>query len=100
MDYQAALAALALPWRTGTKRGFPGAGQTIYAQLGPEPDPGRDPFIGVMFAPELAEDAVRAHNAAAEARRMSPAAPAGDTPRTCPDCNEPAPHKRGECPVF
>lgn len=20
--------------------------------------------------------------------------------RTCPDCNEPAPHKRGECPVY
>ena len=67
MNYQDACAARALPWRTGTKRGFPGAGQTIYAQVGPEPDSGRDPFIGVMFAPELAEDAVRAHNAAAQA---------------------------------
>ena len=73
MDYRDAHAAMKLPWRTGTKRGFPGEGQTIYAQLGAEPDPGRDPFIGVMFARELAKDACRAHNAALEVQLASPA---------------------------
>lgn len=94
MNYQDACAAVALPWRTGRHNS-----QVAYAQAG-ETASDDDVMVGTFMAPELAEDAVRAHNAAVEARQMSPAAPAGDAMWTCPDCNEPAPHKRGECPVY
>lgn len=43
-------------WRTGRK-----VGRTIYAQAGREPSD-VDELIGVMDTPDLAEEAVRAHN--------------------------------------
>lgn len=49
---------LAVYWRTGRH-----VGRTIYAQAGPEPSRDDDVLIGVMDTPELAEDAVAAHNA-------------------------------------
>lgn len=49
--------AVALPWRTGRR-----VGRTIYAQAGPEASDD-DPLIGVMDTPELAAEAVDAHNA-------------------------------------
>jgi hypothetical protein len=47
----------ALPWRTGRHNG-----RTIYAQLGPEPDREVDVAIGMLDTPELAAEAVGAHN--------------------------------------
>lgn len=47
---------IAVPWRVGRK-----VGRTIYAQLGPL-DSDEDPLIGTLDTPELAEEAVRAHN--------------------------------------
>lgn len=44
-------------WRQGRR-----VGRTIYAQLGPEPAD-TDPIIGLMDTPELAAQAVNAHNA-------------------------------------
>jgi 6-pyruvoyltetrahydropterin/6-carboxytetrahydropterin synthase len=49
--------AVSLPWRTGRR-----VGRTIYAQAGPEPSDD-DLLIGVMDTPELAAEAVDAHNA-------------------------------------
>ncbi len=46
-----------LRWRTGRR-----VGRTVYAQAGPYPSDD-DPLIGTMDTPELAEAAVRAHNA-------------------------------------
>lgn len=43
-------------WRVGRK-----VGRTIYAVVNLA-DPDRDPLIGVMDTPELAADAVYAHN--------------------------------------
>lgn len=53
-------------WRTGRK-----VGRTIYAIQEPEDrtDRNRDPLIGVMDTPELATEAVRAHNRDYDARR-------------------------------
>jgi hypothetical protein len=47
---------VSLPWRTGRK-----VHRTIYAMTGPEPSDD-DPLIGVMDTPELAAEAVEAHN--------------------------------------
>lgn len=47
---------LDMAWRTGRK-----VGRTVYAQLGPEPSDD-DPLIGCMDTPEIAADAVDAHN--------------------------------------
>ena len=57
MDYQAALAALALPWRAGGHNG-----QVVCTRPGDDDDEGV--MVAVFMAPELAEDAVAAHNAA------------------------------------
>jgi hypothetical protein len=46
-------------WRAGGS-----VGRTIYAQLGADPDPDRDPLLGLMDTPELAQAVVAAHNAA------------------------------------
>ena len=62
MNYQDAYAARALPWRTGRHNG-----QILYAQAGDEPSDD-DVMVAVFMAPELAQDAVAAHNAAREAR--------------------------------
>ena len=56
MDYQAALAALALPWRAGGHNG-----QVVCTRPG---DDDEGVMVAVFMAPELAEDAVAAHNAA------------------------------------
>ena len=53
-----------LPWRAG--RHNP---QILYAQSGDEPSDD-DVMVGVFMAPELAEGARAAHNAAVEAREM------------------------------
>jgi hypothetical protein len=45
-----------LPWRVGRK-----VGRTIYQQVGPEPSDD-DVLIGVMDTPDLAWQAVAAHN--------------------------------------
>jgi hypothetical protein len=45
-----------LPWRVGRK-----VGRTIYQQVGPEPSDD-DVLIGFMDTPELAWQAVAAHN--------------------------------------
>lgn len=45
------------PWRVGRS-----VGRTIYAMAG-EQGSDADPLIGVMDTPELAAEAVRAHNA-------------------------------------
>ena len=63
MDYQATCAALALPWRAGGHNG-----QVVCTR--PEGDD-ESVMVAVFMAPELAEDACRAHNAAREAREMS-----------------------------
>jgi hypothetical protein len=48
---------LTMPWRTGRK-----VGRTIYAHVGDEPSD-HDLLIGLMDTPELADHAVKAHNA-------------------------------------
>jgi hypothetical protein len=48
---------LTMPWRTGRK-----VGRTIYAQTADEPND-HDALIGVMDTRELADHAVKAHNA-------------------------------------
>jgi len=53
-------------WRTGRK-----VGRTIYARPGAAPS-GEDPFVGVMDTPELAAEAVRAHNSALLDRALDP----------------------------
>ena len=65
MDYQAALAALALPWRAGGHNG-----QVVCTRPGDDDD--ESVMVAVFMAPELAQDACRAHNAVVEAREMSP----------------------------
>lgn len=45
-----------LPWRVGRK-----VGRTIYMVVGPEPSDD-DVLIGVMDSPEIAGEAVCAHN--------------------------------------
>ena len=62
MDYQAALAALALPWRAGGHNG-----QVVCTRPG-EDGGGEGVMVAVFMAPELAQDAVAAHNAAVRAR--------------------------------
>jgi len=47
------------------------AGRTIYARRGAAPS-GDDPLIGVMDTPELAAEAVRAHNSALLDRALNP----------------------------
>jgi hypothetical protein len=49
--------ALTIPWRVGRT-----VGRTIYAQPGDQPH-NHDPLIGLMDTPQLAENAVHAHNA-------------------------------------
>ena len=53
-------------WRTGRK-----VGRTIYARRGAAPSDD-DPLIGVMDTPELAAEAVRAHNSALLDRAFDP----------------------------
>jgi hypothetical protein len=48
---------LTMPWRTGRK-----VGRTIYAQNGDEPHD-TDALIGLLDTPQLADHAVKAHNA-------------------------------------
>lgn len=48
---------LSLPWRNGRH-----VGRTVYAMPSGEPTD-TDPLIGVMDTPELAAEAVAAHNA-------------------------------------
>lgn len=48
---------LTMPWRTGRK-----VGRTIYAQAGDEPHD-HDHLLGLMDTPQLADHAVKAHNA-------------------------------------
>jgi len=52
---------LALPWRTGSR-----VGRTIYAVGGPPGPDGGDPLIGTMDTPDLAREAVNAHNSQLE----------------------------------
>ena len=51
-----------LPWRTGGRRG-----RTIHVQLRADPSDA-DPFAGIMDTPELAAEAVFAHNAVLSVR--------------------------------
>jgi hypothetical protein len=57
-----------VPWRTGRK-----LGRTVYARTGGY-DQDEDPVIGMLDTPELAEEAVEAHNAALASRLAARAA--------------------------
>jgi hypothetical protein len=48
---------LTMPWRTGQT-----VGRTIYAQIGDNPSD-HDHLLGLMDTPQLADHAVKAHNA-------------------------------------
>jgi hypothetical protein len=56
---------LTLPWRRGRK-----VGRTIYARLGDEPSDA-DVLIGMLDTPELAREAVDAHNRARSSAEAS-----------------------------
>lgn len=56
--------ALAVPWRTGQS-----IGRTIYATARPDPSDD-DRVIGMLDTPELAAEAVAAHNAALVLRNL------------------------------
>ena len=56
-EHDSAFFLTRLPWRTGRR-----VGRTIYARYGDD-DASTDVLIGVMDTPELAAEAVLAHNA-------------------------------------
>lgn len=60
-----------LPWRTGGRRG-----RTIHVQLRADPSDA-DPFAGLMDTPELAAEAVFAHNAVLSVRPPANGSPWG-----------------------